>query len=159
MIVGDGTEMRTAHGLVVTVGSRACFLPLSHVLETMRPLPVEPLPGMPSFVTGLAVVRGAPVPVVDLARATGSVDHDSSTRFVLLDVDGRRVALSVARVVGIRALDPDQISKMPPLLSGPDTEVLGAVGTLDAGLLLVLRATRLIPPEAWEVFGHRGAAT
>ncbi len=52
--------------LVVMVGARACAFPLHHVAETMRPLPIEPVAGTPSFVRGVSVIRGMPTPVVDL---------------------------------------------------------------------------------------------
>ena len=51
--------------LVVMVGARACAIPLDHVAETMRPLPIEPVAGTPGFVRGVSVIRGAPTPVVD----------------------------------------------------------------------------------------------
>jgi chemotaxis signal transduction protein len=52
--------------LVVMVGTRACAFPLHHVAETMRPLPIQPVAGTPSFVRGVSVIRGTPTPVVDL---------------------------------------------------------------------------------------------
>ncbi|MET3131167.1 chemotaxis signal transduction protein [Oxalobacteraceae bacterium GrIS 1.11] len=41
-------------------------LPLLQVRESMRALPVEALPDMPPFMLGLAVIRGAALPVLDL---------------------------------------------------------------------------------------------
>jgi chemotaxis signal transduction protein len=51
---------------VVTVGARQCAFPLHLVAETLRPLPIEPVAGTPSFVRGMSVIRGKPTPVVDL---------------------------------------------------------------------------------------------
>jgi purine-binding chemotaxis protein CheW len=58
--------------LLCRVRERLCALPLAHVVETMRPLPIEPLGGMPGFVQGIAIIRGAPVPVVDAGALLGS---------------------------------------------------------------------------------------
>ncbi|MFL5302954.1 MAG: chemotaxis protein CheW, partial [Anaeromyxobacteraceae bacterium] len=52
--------------LLVRAGSRLCALPLACVVETLRPLHTSPLAGTPACVSGVAVVRGAPTPVVDL---------------------------------------------------------------------------------------------
>jgi chemotaxis signal transduction protein len=52
--------------LVVGVKGRLCAVPLSHVIEIMRPLPVEPISSVPSFVQGISIIRGIPTPVVDL---------------------------------------------------------------------------------------------
>jgi chemotaxis signal transduction protein len=50
--------------LVVMVGTRACAIPLHHVAETLRPLPIQSVAGMPNFVRGVSVIRGTPTPVV-----------------------------------------------------------------------------------------------
>ena len=47
-------------------------LPLEHVVETMRPLPVEPLGDAPRFILGLSIVRGEPIPVVDVGAANAT---------------------------------------------------------------------------------------
>ncbi|HZE91839.1 MAG TPA: chemotaxis protein CheW, partial [Rhizobacter sp.] len=70
-----------ALSVICRVQGRLCALPLSHVVETMRPLPTETIAGAPDFVCGLAVIRGAPVPVVDLARLLGATDTQAR-RFV-----------------------------------------------------------------------------
>jgi purine-binding chemotaxis protein CheW len=140
-----------AYGLVVGVGSRVCFVPLGHVIETMRPLPVESAAGLPPFVKGLSIVRGAPVPVVDLAMALGA-DGDGqrpSSRFVLLRLGERRVALLVDTVVGVREFDAASTEEMPPLLRGSGAEVASRLGALDAKLMLVLEASRILTDEVW----------
>jgi hypothetical protein len=43
---------------VVRVGARVCALPLHHVVETMRPLPIDPVVGTPAFISGVSVIRG-----------------------------------------------------------------------------------------------------
>ena len=44
--------------LVIGVQGRLCALPLTHVMEIMRPLPVEPIPAVPSFVQGISRPEG-----------------------------------------------------------------------------------------------------
>lgn len=132
--------------LVCRVQTRLCALPIEHVVETLRPLPIEPLAGMPPFVLGLAVVRGAPLPVVDAARVLGA-QRGQPERFVIVVADQRRVALAVDGVLGVRAVAPASLQALPPLLHEADTDVIAAVGLLDAQLLLVLRGARLMPEQ------------
>ena len=54
--------------LVCRVATRICALPVGVVIETLRPLPLEPIAGAPAFVTGPAIIRGEPVPVVELVE-------------------------------------------------------------------------------------------
>src|SRR5215468_8425951 len=105
-------EPEAAHRvLAVRAGARMLALPIESVVETMRPLPVEPLAGAPSFVLGLAVIRGAAIPVVDVAGETPG-------RFVTLRLGARRIALAVEAVLGLAALEPATLSGLPPLLDG-----------------------------------------
>jgi len=137
-------EFDTDLWLVCRVQAQLCALPLERVVETLRPLPIEPVAGGPAFVLGLAVIRGAPLPVVDTARLLGA-QHERAERFVVVEVDGRRIALAVGSVLGVRTVPRGSLHALPPLLLDADTEVIAAVGRLDAELLLVLRSARLLP--------------
>jgi purine-binding chemotaxis protein CheW len=139
--------------LLFRVRARLCALPLAHVVETMRPLPVEPMAAAPSYVRGLAIIRGAPVPVVDVARLLGDESeppHASArhlARFVTIKVADRGVALAVDGVIGVRTLELDSLRALPPLLGDAEVDVVGSIGTLDAELLLVLRSACLAPHD------------
>jgi purine-binding chemotaxis protein CheW len=135
--------------LWVTAGSRTCCIPLVHVVETMRPMPVVALTDAPSFVAGLSVIRGAPVPVVDLAAAMGAGDAGPASRCVVLRVGLRRVALHVTSVIGVRDVTASDLEDLPPLLKGANADVIASVRALDAELFLVLQASRLLTEEAW----------
>jgi purine-binding chemotaxis protein CheW len=141
-----GTESRA---LLCQVGSLICALPLEHISETMRSLPLEPLQGMPHFVAGLSIIRGVPVPVVDLARLLGNDDGAPRTRLVVVRARERRVALSVEHVIGIRLLDVAANGALPPLLGGARADFVAAVGSLDAHLLVVLEGGLILSAAAW----------
>lgn len=132
--------------LLCRVQTRLCALPLAHVVETMRPLPVEPLPGAPSFVRGLSIIRGAAVPIVDVAHLFNG-EASSSGRFVTIAIVDRRAALAVDDVLGVRSIPAASLQALPPLLQ--NTDVVSAIGTLDAELLVVLHAARMMPDNLW----------
>jgi purine-binding chemotaxis protein CheW len=67
--------------LLCQVGSVVCCLPLESVSETMRSLAVDAVAGMPAFVAGVSIVRGAPLPVVDLAKLLGDENGSARSRF------------------------------------------------------------------------------
>jgi len=132
------------------VGTRACAFPLRHVAETMRPIPIEPIAGTPGFVRGVSVIRGLPTPVVDLKALLENSDNSPSFgRFVTLKYDARRVVIGVDSVVGWRDLDSAQLGELPPLLRDVTADLIESFGTLDAQLLLVLHAARIVPDEGW----------
>lgn len=143
--------------LICRTGTRLLALPLTHVAETLRVLPIEPLVGSPAFVLGLSILRGAPVPVVDAGILLGVKEAASPTRLVTLRTGERQVALAVEEVLGIRALPPAHLLEMPPLLEGSADGAVAAVGALDTKLLLVLRAARLLPEAAWQTIKAEGS--
>jgi purine-binding chemotaxis protein CheW len=135
--------------LIVRVKGRLCAVPLTHVIETMRPLPVEPISGVPSFVLGISIIRGIPTPVVDLGAVLGT-PNELAERFITLRLGDRQVALSVDAVVGVRELDRATIQELPPLLERASKDVVETIGTLDEQVLMVLRAGWEVPDEVWQ---------
>src|SRR6266849_4652749 len=131
--------------LAIRIGARICAVPISDVVEIMRPLPIEAWSGAPDGVRGLSVIRGTPVPVVDLGRLLGASSTCLSTRFVAIRVGERRVALAVDAVLGIREFAPALRTQMPPLLLDACAELVEAVGALDAELFTVLKACSVVP--------------
>ena len=133
--------------LLVHVAAHTCALSLSHVIEIMRPLPVQPVADAPEMVLGLSVIRGTPVPVVAMP-ALFSADSGTSGRFVVVQTGSRRVALAVDEVFGIRDLGP--AAALPPLLRDAARGTVEAVGALDSELLFVMNAARIVPGEVLE---------
>ena len=144
------SEVQADWVLVSSVGSRRCAISLRHVAETMRPLPVDPIRGTPPFVIGLSTIRGAAVPVLDAGLLLFDVPcAREAARFVTLDVEGRRVALAVTSVVGVRRLPIESTSMLPPLLDAGPQAHIEAVARLDAALHLLLRTAHLVPESTW----------
>lgn len=141
--------------LVCDTDGRRCALALEHVVETMRPLPISPFAGAPDFVLGVAIVRGAPTPVVDLAALLGG-GRRTPGRFVTVKAGERRVALAVERVAGVHML-PAADGVIPPLLREARADVVAGVSTLDAELLVVIRAARIVPDEVWHALTKQAA--
>jgi purine-binding chemotaxis protein CheW len=136
--------------LVVASAGRACALPIRHVREIMRPLPIEPFKAAPAFVLGVSVIRGATLPVVDLALLLGAErTHSSRGRYVTLKLDSRDVALSVGEVFGIRELHESELQTLPGLVDNGASGLVESLSTHDSHLLRVLRAASVLPPETW----------
>jgi purine-binding chemotaxis protein CheW len=149
---GSGTvgELKSLELLLCRVHPLVCGVPLPRVIETLRPLPLEPLSSAPGFVCGVSIIRGVPVPVVDAGLLFGGAPA-RPTRFVTLRTearaDARTVALAVDAVIGVRRLDTTRTGELPPLLTGVGSAALQALGSLDRALLLILESSRLVPEE------------
>ena len=136
--------------LLCRAGAGLCALPLEHVVEIMRALPVEAVAVPSPCLRGLSIIRGQPVPVVDLGMLLGEPSCEAA-RLVAVTVGGRPVALAVTAVLGVRTLDPTTLSSaLPPLLRDAAGDAVSAIGTLDAELLFLLQAGRLVPQSLFD---------
>jgi chemotaxis signal transduction protein len=133
--------------LIVRSGLQPCGLPLAHVIEVFRPLPIEPQGPTPAFLLGLAMVRGRSLRVVDLGLLLGGRPSQPGGRFVGLRMAELQAVLSVDAVLGLRRLQAEALQALPPLV-GAASAVAEALASLDPSLLLLLRAAFLMPREA-----------
>jgi len=145
----------SASFVVLRCNRRLCALPVAQVSETMRCQPIDPMPDMPAFLLGVAIIRGLVVPVVDLACVLGAGKSSRHRRFVTIKLGTRRIAFAVDEVIGVRRLLLDATAKTPPLLGLAEAGVIDAMKTLDAELILVLQAAHLIADALWESIEHR----
>ena len=143
--------------LVLRAGAHLCGLRIAQVIETMRPLPVRRLAGVPSFVAGVSVIRGEPVPVIDLPALLCG-DPQRPERYVTVRGGRRPVALAVRSVLGVRPIPTDSWRELPLLLNSigaddPDgrrrADLVEALCELDSQPLFVLRGARVVPDEVW----------
>ncbi len=160
MTSGDGkprSPQRASNGrwLLCRQGGFHVALPTAQVIETMRPLRTESMSEMPPFVVGLAVVRGAAVPVVDVGMLLGGAGQPAR-RWVTVPVGERSVALAVESVEGMRDLPEKCFDAVPPLLRGAADNVVAAIGTLDAQLVVVLEEVRFLTEEQWVAVTAQG---
>lgn len=123
-------------------------VPVGAAVETLRPLPTDPLADVPRFVVGVAVVRGAPLPVIDVGILLAG-EAEAAGRWLVCRVGARRVALALSSVVGVRSVPADALHDLPPLLGEAASAAAGALAALDSELAVVLDAARCVPEAAW----------
>ena len=142
--------------LLVRLSGQLCAIPLEHVIETLRPLPVTPLPDSPPGVMGISIVRGLPVPIVD-GRTLVDGGGGQFTRLVILRAGIRHVGLAVEAIAGLRAISEEAATSLPPLLGA--SSIAARLGTIDDELLVVLDAARLVPDALTAVQASWAAAS
>lgn len=149
-----GPSAAEAARLLCRIGERLLAVPLSAVVETMRPLPIATVTGVAPFVLGVSTVRGAVLPVIDAGALLGAGDCPIA-RFVTISLGERCAALAVGPVIGVATLDAGLLPELPPLLRSADRAMLTALGTLDGDLLMVLDHTHLVPESLWSVLAEQ----
>jgi purine-binding chemotaxis protein CheW len=125
-------------------GSHQFALPVPHVIETMRMLPIKSLAGAPPMVRGICIIRGAPTPVVDCALMFNERPAPSE-RLVTVRTGKRTVAFATQAVLGVQAIRVEALERLPPLLSNVQT--IAAMRALDGELVFLLQIARVIPDD------------
>ena len=137
--------------MLVRLGGCRYGLPMASVAEVGRPPGLTRVPGLPSWVAGVANWRGRVLAVLDLrgllAAEPGELDRRG--RLVVLGHRGVRVGLLVEGVTGGAAPDPQAVepalAHLPErsggLLLGQVTDVDGPYGLLDLDAVLALADT------------------
>jgi purine-binding chemotaxis protein CheW len=98
---------------------------------------------------GVSIIRGAAVPVVDVARLLGA--KTEVLRFVTIRADSGVVALAVGAVVGVRTLGGELLARATPLLGELARDVVTALAAADRRLVLVLETSRIVPGAVWDL--------
>lgn len=125
------------------VGDVSYALPIAAIREIVNPLPVIDLPDAPSEVRGVANYRGEVVPVIDLRvrfRLPTAVPT-RKTRWILIDIGGRLVALIVDVVAGVFGTSAEL--RPPPVLGGgEDVRGIAGVTLHEENMVFVLDTMR-----------------
>lgn len=107
------------------VGDAVYAVDVAQVREVVRWQPVTPLPRAPRLIEGVIDLRGAVVPVVDLARALGAgrVEPGPLARFVIAELDGLVMSLLVDAAEGVLSVEAEALEDPPALAThaGYDT--------------------------------------
>ena len=121
--------------VVVRLGGSRYALPMDSVAEVGRPPALTRVPGLPSWLAGVANWRGRVLAVLDLrpllAAAPGALDRRA--RLVVLNRGGVPVGLLIEGVEGTHVLDEERVE--PSLAHLPDSaaDLLAGQTTDDAG--------------------------
>lgn len=119
--------MASAHAPTheISTVNLACFevkgqihaIEVAYVREIVRSQRITPLPNAPALIEGVIDLRGAVIPVVDLARvlALGRGEEGEQARIVVLEIDGLVLGLRVDAATDVMTLAAHRLEDVPEL--------------------------------------------
>lgn len=118
------------------------------------------VPGSRPEVAGIANLRGAIVPVLNLGGMLGMTDTrpDDQARLIVLEQNGRRTALLVDRVHEVLKIDPRTLAPAAHDAPPADTGLIGGVVTTGPESLGMLDTDRLFETLDHAENGHTADA-
>ena len=137
-------ELAAKFWLLCQTGSHRFAIPIEHVVENMRMLPIETVADVPSLVRGLCIIRGEPIAVIDAALLFGE-PAATINRLITVRTGQRIIALATESILGIRSIAPRDLRQLPPVFR--DADSISSVVAHDEELVFFLRSARIVPDE------------
>jgi len=126
-------------GLNTVTGRRETFgINVFKVREVMRTPPITAAPDMPASVEGMVSLRGALVPVVDLAKYAGVTTETPRQIMIVTEYAGHTQGFLVEGVDTILRLDWSQMKVPPEMLVAQTGGLVTAVTELADGRLVMM---------------------
>lgn len=135
-------------------------LPILGVKEIIEYHHVTTVPMMPAFIRGVINLRGAVVPVVDLAARFGRPSTANTKRTCIIivetsnDGDAQDIGVVVDQVNAALEIAPDDIEPPPAFGANIRTEFISGMGKVANRFVIILNANRLLSLEELEAIGE-----
>ena len=128
------------------VGEQEFCFDIHRVREIRGWTPATPLPHTPTYVRGVVNLRGAVLPIVEVAERLGMRGSEPTTQHVIIvtQCGNQVVGLLVTAVCDILIATDQMIQSVPDTAFGSGDFVEGLV-TYDGRMLSILDTERLIP--------------
>lgn len=140
--------------VTLKAGGQSFCIEITQIREIRRWTPVTALPHAEQAVLGVMNLRGAVIPIIDLAARLGLGACEASPRHVIIVVaiDSRTVGLLVDSVSEILTVEGEQICDAPTMGSGESAaSILGLISVEDD-------MSRILSPECLIPHGLTAAA-
>ncbi len=124
--------------LAFRAGGERFAIPLDRVREAARPRRITPLPGAPRAWSGVALVRGEALGVVDVAAAVGLASAAPKVAPLIIVLNDCDHAILVDSIDGVEPFPAGRATPPPPgrgALSGVVAEADGFLSLLDVDRL------------------------
>ena len=132
------------------VGAQEFCIDIMAVREIRGWTPATPLPHAPAYVRGVVNLRGAVLPIVDLAErlGLGAAEPTPSHVIIVAEVGTQVVGLLVSAVCDILAVTDTAIQPTPDVAAGPARACLHGLLTVGNRMVGLLRTDQLVPQDA-----------
>ncbi len=136
----DVIENKTMEFVALTAGDQLFCIEIRQILELRRWTPVTALPHSPADVLGVINLRGAVIPIIDLAARFGlpSIERNARNVIVIVACDDQTVGLLVQSVSEILTVEADQIQETPDVQSEETRRSVVGVFSADEDLIRIL---------------------
>ena len=115
-------------------------LDINAVQEIVRLPKITPVPKAPSYVEGVANLRGNVLPIINSRSRFGmrASENAENSRVVVVELNGKPTGLIVDAVREVMHVSPKDVEEAPVVVQGVDGKFLRGIVKLDSGRRLVM---------------------
>lgn len=142
------TELASARELIAfRIGAQEFCVDIMSVREIRGWTPATALPQSPGFVRGVVNLRGAVLPIVDLAARLGFPPAEPTARHVIIvaQIDCRVVGLLVDAVSDILTVTDDLVQATPDVASDMAKTFVRGVLAIDRRMISLIALDHVLP--------------
>jgi purine-binding chemotaxis protein CheW len=110
---------------------------------------VTQIANTPDYIKGVIHLRGKIVPILDLRIKFyfDKIEYNELTVVIIINLGGRDVGVVVDGVSEVMALNEEQISAVPAIISKIDTKYITGIATVEAQMMILVDIEQLIKTE------------
>lgn len=133
--------------VTLVAGGQNFCIEITQIREIRRWTPVTILPHSPSYVLGVINLRGAVIPIIDLAAKLGFEKISPTERHVIIitAIEDRIVGLLVESVSEILGISSDMVRETPRTPEDATTRSILGVITVGDDMTKVINLSALVP--------------
>lgn len=132
--------------VIFRVGNEDFGIDISAVEGIVKLQEITRIPQAPSYMEGITNLRGAVLPVIDLAKRFGQSAQETTreTRIVVAFAGDTKMGMIVSAVSEVLTIDDAVIEPPPPLTSGISSEYIVGVAKIDHRLVILLDLSKVL---------------
>jgi len=143
------TRNKKKEFVTLIAGGQSFCIEITQIREIRRWSPVTILPHSPHHVLGVINLRGAVIPIIDLAAKLGFAEIEPTERHVIIivAVDQRIIGLLVESVSEILGVDLDMVRDTPRTSEDQTTRAIAGIIPAEQDMTKIINLSALLPDE------------
>lgn len=131
------------------LGDQEFCIDIMAIREIRGWAPVTPMPHTPPYVLGLINLRGAVIPVIDMACRLGMKPTEPSERaaIIVTDIAGKLVGLLVEQVSDMMTISASDLQPAPDIIPNTQRDFCRGIVALEKTMICFLNLDTVIADE------------
>ncbi|MDH4027599.1 MAG: protein phosphatase CheZ [Nitrospirota bacterium] len=128
-----------------SINSGDFMIPILNVREIINMPAITVLPQLPSYIKGIANLRGAIIPIVDLKRILDNSYDEGTGGIVIIITSGKIIfGIIIDKITGVLNVDENKI-ELPENFCRNNMDLVEGVAKLDDRLVVLLDTKKILP--------------